>query len=105
MLGKLVAVWHGIVWYLREISGEVRYDHYLEHFAAEHPGETPMSEVEFIRALPVRLQTGRRNFSSVPEPRFPYRAAHPGRVSACSEYEGIAVVFLRVNRGRETGIE
>lgn len=38
MLGKLVAVWHGIVWYLREISGEARYDHYLEHFAAEHPG-------------------------------------------------------------------
>ena len=30
MLGKLVAVWHGIVWYLREISGEARYDHYLE---------------------------------------------------------------------------
>lgn len=29
MLGKLVAVWHGIVWYLREISGEARYDHYL----------------------------------------------------------------------------
>ena len=50
MLGKLVAVWHGIVWYLREISGEARYDHYLEHFAAEHPGETPMSEIEFIRA-------------------------------------------------------
>lgn len=50
MLGKLVAVWHGIFWYLREISGEARYDHYLEHFAAEHPGETPMSEVEFIRA-------------------------------------------------------
>lgn len=49
-IGKLVAVWHGIVWYLREISGEARYDHYLEHFAAEHPGETPMSEVEFIRA-------------------------------------------------------
>ena len=40
MLGKLVAVWHGIVWYLREISGEARYDHYLEHFAAEHPGVT-----------------------------------------------------------------
>ena len=32
MLGKLVAVWHGIVWYLAEISGEARYDHYLEHF-------------------------------------------------------------------------
>ncbi len=32
MLGKLVAVWHGIVWYLREISGEARYDHYLGAF-------------------------------------------------------------------------
>lgn len=54
MLGKLVAVWHGIVWYLREISGEARYDHYLEHFAAEHPGETPMSEVEFIAPRGIR---------------------------------------------------
>ena len=42
---------HGIVWYLREISGEARYDHYLEHFRGPSiPGETPMSEVEFIRA-------------------------------------------------------
>ena len=57
MLGKLVAVWHGIVWYLREISGEARYDHYLEHFAAEHPGETPMSEVEFIRARNTTVST------------------------------------------------
>lgn len=39
----------GVVWYMREISGEARYDHYLEHFAAEHPGETPLSEKEYLR--------------------------------------------------------
>ena len=71
MLGKLVAVWHGIVWYLREISGEARYDHYLEHFAAEHPGETPMSEVEFIRA---REEYDRLH----PIYTFSYRYAHFG---------------------------
>ena len=48
--GKAKGIWHGIVWYLREISGEAKYDHYLEHFAQEHPDETPMSEVEFLRA-------------------------------------------------------
>ena len=50
MLGKLVAVWHGIVWYQPEISGEARYDQYLEQIAAAHPGETPMSADEDIRA-------------------------------------------------------
>lgn len=48
--GKAKGIWHGIVWYLREISGEAKYDHYLEHFAQEHSDETPMSEVEFLRA-------------------------------------------------------
>ena len=33
--GKAKGIWHGIVWYLREISGEAKYDHYLEHFAQE----------------------------------------------------------------------
>lgn len=47
---KVRAACRGIVWYMREISGEARYDHYLEHFAQEHPGETPMSETEFLRA-------------------------------------------------------
>lgn len=47
---RVRAAWRGIVWYMREISGEARYDHYLEHFAQEHPGETPMSETEFLRA-------------------------------------------------------
>lgn len=48
--GRIRAAWRGIVWYMREISGEARYDHYLEHFAQEHPGEKPMSETEFLRA-------------------------------------------------------
>lgn len=48
--GKIRAAWRGIVWYMREISGEARYDHYLEHFAQEHPGEKPLSETEFLRA-------------------------------------------------------
>lgn len=50
IIDRLKNAWQGIVWYLREISGEARYDHYLEHFVAEHPGATPMSEVEYLRA-------------------------------------------------------
>lgn len=50
VLHKLQDAWRGIVWYAREISGEARYDHYVERFAAEHPGEIPMSEAEYIRA-------------------------------------------------------
>lgn len=41
--------WNGVVWYVRELSGEAKYDHYLEHFAAEHPGQTPLSEKEYLR--------------------------------------------------------
>lgn len=48
--GRIRAAWRGIVWYMREISGEARYDHYLEHFAQEHPGEKPLSETEFLCA-------------------------------------------------------
>lgn len=50
MLGKLVAVRHDIIRYLHETSGKTRYDHYLEHFMAEHPDGTPMGRVESIRA-------------------------------------------------------
>lgn len=46
----LARVWPGVAWYMREINGEARYDHYLEHFAAEHPGERPMSEKEYLLA-------------------------------------------------------
>ena len=28
----------GVRWYLREVSGESAYDHYVEHARREHPG-------------------------------------------------------------------
>lgn len=50
LVATLSKAWRGVVWYMREISGEARYDHYLEHFAAEHPDERPLSEKEFLLA-------------------------------------------------------
>jgi uncharacterized short protein YbdD (DUF466 family) len=43
-----VRAWRGLCWYLREFSGEARWDDYLRH-CAEH-GHTPMSRREFERA-------------------------------------------------------
>ncbi len=40
-------VWHGVRWYLREWSGEARWDRYLER-CAEH-GHPPMSRREYER--------------------------------------------------------
>jgi uncharacterized short protein YbdD (DUF466 family) len=39
--------WRGVRWYLRECSGEARWDDYLRH-CAEH-GHEPMSRREFER--------------------------------------------------------
>jgi uncharacterized short protein YbdD (DUF466 family) len=39
--------WHGVRWYLREWSGEARWDDYLRH-CAEH-GHQPVSRREFER--------------------------------------------------------
>ena len=39
--------WHGVRWYLREWSGEARWDDYLRH-CAEH-GHQPMTRREFER--------------------------------------------------------
>lgn len=36
--------------YAREVSGEARYEHYVERFAREHPGEEPLSERAYLRA-------------------------------------------------------
>ncbi len=38
----------GFVWYVREFSGEAKYDHYLEHFASEHPCETPLDRTRIL---------------------------------------------------------
>jgi uncharacterized short protein YbdD (DUF466 family) len=39
--------WRGLRWYLREFSGEARWDNYLQHCAKQ--GHTPMSRREFER--------------------------------------------------------
>ena len=45
--GVAVRTWRGVRWYLREWSGEARWDDYLRH-CAEH-GHEPMSRREFER--------------------------------------------------------
>ncbi|SDD15216.1 Protein of unknown function [Geodermatophilus telluris] len=42
-----VRAWRGVRWYLREWSGEARWDDYLEHCAAH--GHRPVSRREFER--------------------------------------------------------
>ena len=37
-------------WYLREVSGESAYDHYVEHMRADHPDGLIMSRRDFERA-------------------------------------------------------
>lgn len=48
-LVRIIESQGGFVWYVREFSGEAKYDHYLEHFASEHPCETPLTEREYWR--------------------------------------------------------
>ncbi len=43
----LVRAWRGVRWYLREFTGETRWDDYLAH-CAEH-GHQPVSRREFER--------------------------------------------------------
>jgi uncharacterized short protein YbdD (DUF466 family) len=45
--GAAVRAWRGVRWYLREFTGEARWDDYVRH-CAEH-GHTPMSRREFER--------------------------------------------------------
>ena len=46
MREHLRAIWD----YLKEISGENAYDHYLAVHTATHPGKSAMSRGEFYRA-------------------------------------------------------
>jgi uncharacterized short protein YbdD (DUF466 family) len=45
--GTVARAWRGVRWYLKEFTGEARWDDYLAH-CAEH-GHTPMSRYEFER--------------------------------------------------------
>ena len=39
----------GVRWYLREVSGESAYDHYVEHMRRDHPYQPVMSRRDFER--------------------------------------------------------
>lgn len=39
----------GVRWYLREVSGESRYDRYVEHMRRDHPDQAVMSRREYER--------------------------------------------------------
>ena len=39
----------GVRWYLKEVSGESAYDHYVEHARRAHPGEPVMARRDFER--------------------------------------------------------
>ena len=43
----LARAWRGVRWYLRELSGEARWDDYLAHCRAH--GHEPMSRAQFER--------------------------------------------------------
>lgn len=40
-------VWHGVRWYLKEVTGEARWDEYVDRCARD--GRRPMSRREFER--------------------------------------------------------
>lgn len=46
--GPLARAWHGVVWYLRAVSGEDRWDSYVRE--CEHHGHQPVTRREFERA-------------------------------------------------------
>ena len=39
----------GVRWYLREVSGESGYDHYVEHMRRDHPEQAVMSRRDYER--------------------------------------------------------
>ena len=41
--------YEGVRWYLREVSGESRYDHYVEHMRRDHADQAVMSRREYER--------------------------------------------------------
>ncbi|MGY1752437.1 YbdD/YjiX family protein [Blastococcus sp. SYSU D01042] len=47
MSAAVVRAWRSLRWYLREFTGEARWDRYLEHCAAH--GHEPMTRREFER--------------------------------------------------------
>jgi uncharacterized short protein YbdD (DUF466 family) len=46
---RLAGAARGVHWYLRELTGEAAYDHYVEHVRREHPDAPVMSRRDFER--------------------------------------------------------
>ena len=42
-------LWHGLRWYVREVSGGSAYDRYLARHLRERPGEAPLDAPTFWR--------------------------------------------------------
>ncbi|MDP3362355.1 MAG: YbdD/YjiX family protein, partial [Methylobacter sp.] len=45
MLSKVKAFWRGV----RHLSGDDAYERYLQHHAAHHPAETPLTKAAFFK--------------------------------------------------------
>jgi len=45
MLSKFNAFWQGV----RRLSGDDAYERYLQHHAAHHPDQTPLSKQAFFK--------------------------------------------------------
>ncbi|MCT2253340.1 YbdD/YjiX family protein [Micrococcus luteus] len=43
-------MWARARWWVRQLSGEGKYDAYVAHHRAHHPERAPMTEREFWRA-------------------------------------------------------
>jgi uncharacterized short protein YbdD (DUF466 family) len=54
----MIAALRGVLWYLRELTGEADYDRYLIRHAREHPGAEPLSRRAFERARTDRTTAG-----------------------------------------------
>ncbi|MEV7609601.1 YbdD/YjiX family protein [Microbacterium sp. NPDC089320] len=43
-------VWHAVAWYMNGVTGQSRYEAYVEHERERHPDREPLREREFWRA-------------------------------------------------------
>ncbi|MBN1092090.1 putative selenoprotein [Blastococcus sp. TML/M2B] len=85
MTVPLARAWHGVRWYLREFTGEARWDRYLEHCAAHgHVADEParLRAAALRRAgaepghplllTPSPASCARSGLSSSRRPRYPH---------------------------------
>jgi uncharacterized short protein YbdD (DUF466 family) len=61
MIAALRRAGSGMLWYLRELTGESGYDHYLERHAREHPDAVPLTRREFEKRRMDRAQERPQN--------------------------------------------